>query len=707
MNFLKNISIKAKIFMLICIFMSGFILFGVVSFYELNTYKVNGQHYLEIERGMDLDADSSSARLNLLEADYYIEQLEGEKDTARIQELATKFKESEKDFRDALEKWKKDAPEGEAKNLLLVEGVKVAEDFFDAANKEFIPAVQSGNMDKAQKISDEILNPKATQNLEISEKASKIIREENLKREDEVASAISFATVFMVILALVVGAVVGALGWFIANMINNPLKNVVTKLRAVSDGDVNQTFDYQSKDEIGELADAYRNLNGYIKEIANAVEGLGKGDLSANVAARSSQDVLAMSLKETTNSLKNITAEMNVLIDAAKVGNLSSRGDESKFRGVYKEMIGGINQMVDAITTPIHEASDVLEKIADRDLTAQVKGDYKGDFAKIKNSLNQAASNLDDGFQQVALSAEQVAAAAGQISGGSQSLAQSASEQASTIEEVSSSLQEISSMTQQNATNSKEARSLSDNARTSTERGMHSMDQLSEAIGKIKDSSDSTAKIVKTIEEIAFQTNLLALNAAVEAARAGDAGKGFAVVAEEVRNLAMRSAEAAKTTAQLIDEAVTNTNHGVNLNDEVKKNLAEINEQIEKVSVVVSEIAAASDQQSQGVSQINIAIEQMNGVTQQAAANSEESASAAEELSSQSQEMLSLIARYKLTNMQGNFAPQTYNYNKVKVSPTNGFSNVAKAPKKTVKKSNGKAPKAESNSSLENFIPFD
>jgi methyl-accepting chemotaxis protein len=179
------------------------------------------------------------------------------------------------------------------------------------------------------------------------------------------------------------------------------------------------------------------------------------------------------------------------------------------------------------------------------------------------------------------------------------------------------------------------------------------MKRLADAIDRIKSSSDKTAKIVKTIDEIAFQTNLLALNAAVEAARAGDAGKGFAVVAEEVRSLAMRSAEAAKSTADLIEESVKNAEGGVAINQEVMKNLVEINDQVKKVSDVMAEIAASSEQQSRGVDQVNTAVEQVNQVTQQTASNAEESASAAEELASQAEDMRGVVSSFSLTKVKG------------------------------------------------------
>ncbi len=236
---------------------------------------------------------------------------------------------------------------------------------------------------------------------------------------------------------------------------------------------------------------------------------------------------------------------------------------------------------------------------------------------------------------------EQVSAASTQVSAASQSLAEGATEQAAGLQETSSSLEEMASMTKQNADNAQQASTLATEARTAATSGTESMGRMSGAIQEIQKSSDETSKIIKVIDEIAFQTNLLALNAAVEAARA--AGKGFAVVAEEVRNLAMRSAEAAKNTASMIAESVKSSKNGVDIAAEVGKVLDEIVQGIGKTTDLVSEIAAASQEQAQGIDQVNTAIAQMDKVTQQNAANAEESASASEELSSQAESMNDIV----------------------------------------------------------------
>jgi len=247
-------------------------------------------------------------------------------------------------------------------------------------------------------------------------------------------------------------------------------------------------------------------------------------------------------------------------------------------------------------------------------------------------ALNQIASDLSDGSNQVA-------SAASQVSGSSQSLAEGSSEQAASIEETSASLEEMASMTKRNAENAQKANELAKEARAVADHGVTDMQTMSTAMQSIKTSSDDIAKIIKTIDEIAFQTNILALNAAVEAARAGEAGMGFAVVADEVRNLAQRSAQAAKETAAKIEGAINNTTQGVQISAKVAEVLNEIVSKVRQVDELVAEVSGASKEQTQGIAQVNIAIGQMDKVTQSNAANAEESAAAAEELNAQALKM--------------------------------------------------------------------
>ncbi len=226
-------------------------------------------------------------------------------------------------------------------------------------------------------------------------------------------------------------------------------------------------------------------------------------------------------------------------------------------------------------------------------------------------------------------------AAAGQVALSSQSLASGASEQAAALEETSASLEEISSMTKRNADAAQEAKTLARQTRQAADHGATNIDTMRQAMDEIRDSSGSIARIVKTIDEIAFQTNILALNAAVEAARAGEAGAGFAVVADEVRNLAQRSATSARETAERIEESVTRSERGVQISGQVAASFNEIVTKARKVDELVAEIATASLEQTQGIGQVSTAVAQMDQVTQGNAASAEETASAAEELNAQ------------------------------------------------------------------------
>lgn len=450
----------------------------------------------------------------------------------------------------------------------------------------------------------------------------------------------------LIVMALVLAAV-AAIG------ITRPIVRAVSHIGRVADaialGDVQQTIHVTSTDEMGQLAGSMQRMVDAQKSLAVAATAVSAGDMTVAVSARSDKDALGHAFVHLRGTMEALVSETSTLVTAAKAGQLNTRGDANRFQGAYRDLVQGINDTLDAVVSPINEASDVLARVAERDLTARVVGSYSGDFAKIKNSINTAAETLDDAMSQVNMAAEQVAAAGQQIASGSQSLAQGSSEQAASLEEVSSSLHEMTSSTAQTAANAREARSMSTTALDRVAKGRASMDQLSSAIEQIKQSSDQTAKIVKTIDEIAFQTNLLALNAAVEAARAGDAGRGFAVVAEEVRNLAIRSAEAARSTATLIEESVQHAAAGVAFNAEVLGKLGEIDLDVRRVSDVVAEIATAGEQQNDGVQQISTAVMQLNSVTQQVAANAEESASASEELAGQSMTLTSMVQSFQIS----------------------------------------------------------
>ena len=449
--------------------------------------------------------------------------------------------------------------------------------------------------------------------------------------------------------------------------------NISRQLKAIADfaektavGSIDESADIDTNAEFGKLGISLRKIQQRRKEQDRIASRISQGNLTIEVEEDRDSDIFFKSMKHCIETFQLLDQEILRLTAAIDSGMLSERCNPDRFQGVYASMMHNINHMMEAVIRPVRKSLNVLEKVANRDLTSRLTGSYSGDHATFQTVLNSTIQTLDDALDHVSLAAEQVSSASTHISEGSQVLSHESSQQASSIEQVSSSLHEVSAMSRQNSENAKEVRDLSQGAVSAVEDGVQSMHRLSEAMDRIKASSDSTAKIIKTIDEIAFQTNLLALNAAVEAARAGDAGKGFAVVAEEVRNLAMRSADAAKNTANLIEESVTNSENGVALNQEVLNNLNKISSQVKKVGAVMSEIVAASEQQTQGIDQVNIVINQMNLSTQQIAANSEESASSAEELSGQAEELKRMVRTFQLSGTRSRPAPSLGSYSRGK-----------------------------------------
>ncbi len=382
-------------------------------------------------------------------------------------------------------------------------------------------------------------------------------------------------------------------------------------------------------------------------------------DLAVEPGDEETQDVresflsIAMSLDISVQAIGSLVQDADLLVQAALVGDLGVRADADRHQGEFRNIVEGFNNTLDAVILPINEAARVMERVAARDLTSRVEGAYRGDLARIKETINTAIDNLENALSQVTQSTLQVSGASQQISAGSQSLAQGANEQASSIEEMTSTMAEMATMTRRNAEGARRAKILAGEADANAQAGGDAMERMTFAIAKIKESADQTAKIVKTIDEIAMQTNLLALNAAVEAARAGDAGRGFAVVAEEVRNLASRSAQAAKNTADMLEESGRNAEGGVDIACEVAEVFSRIATNSKEVNVLITEIAEGSREQSTGIEQVSAAVSQMDKVTQQTAANAEESASSSEELSAQAEELQAMVAQFRLRERTG------------------------------------------------------
>lgn len=475
---------------------------------------------------------------------------------------------------------------------------------------------------------------------------AKVADARSLALQNEAAAARAlWVTGVVVVLAVALAVVAGLL---LSRLIGRPLQDMAASARRLAMGDLTPVTPLTQADETGVLSQAFASMVDAQRTLADAASRLASGDLSVRTAPRSDADLLGHSFVQLHAALEGLIADSTRLASAATAGQLNTRGDADRFEGAFADLVRGFNATLDAVILPVQEASAVLTRLADRDLTVRVQGAYQGDHAQIKHSLNAAIDALADALNNVSASTNQIASAADQIATTSQSLAQGSSEQAASLEETTASLAELGGAAVRNAQSARQVQALASEARDVTQDGVQSMHELEQAVQAIGDAAQQTAQIVKTIDLISFQTNLLALNAAVEAARAGDAGKGFAVVAEEVRTLAIRSAEAARQTSALIEQSVERATRGGEISRQVAERLGHIDRQVQKVHEAVGDITQASDGQREGVDQVNTAMSQMNAVTQGVAASAEESSSASEELAGQAQMLAELVGQFRL-----------------------------------------------------------
>lgn len=350
-----------------------------------------------------------------------------------------------------------------------------------------------------------------------------------------------------------------------------------------------------------------RGINRPVKELDNVARKIAEGDLDQSITYNSRDEL----------------------------GTLATN---------FNKTVGRLRNYVNYID----EISNVLRQIAGGNLVFELTLDYEGEFAKVKQALEEISRSLNETLGQINQAADQVSSGSDQVSSGAQALSQGATQQASSIEELAATINEISTQVKDTAATANEVRRQTDQTGEQVATSNTQMQEMIAAMTEISDKSGQISKIIKTIEDIAFQTNILALNAAVEAARAGEAGKGFAVVADEVRNLASKSSEASKSTAGLIEGTVQAVEKGTEIANATAESLFAVVESTKGVVASVDKIASAADQQADSIEQVTLGIDQISSVVQTNSATAQESAAASEELSSQAQVMKSLVGRFTL-----------------------------------------------------------
>ncbi|GAA5316907.1 MAG: methyl-accepting chemotaxis protein [Candidatus Pelagadaptatus aseana] len=338
-----------------------------------------------------------------------------------------------------------------------------------------------------------------------------------------------------------------------------------------------------------------------------------------------------------------IEQEIDAVVDAASAGDFSKQISMAGKEGFFANLSHGLNTLVSTVEVALNDVLRMLGAMAKGDLTERITRDYQGSFGQLKDDSNTTADKLTEVIGNIRSSAQAITSAANEIAQGNADLSQRTEEQASSLEETASSMEEMTSTVRQSSENAQQANSLSQAAQDKAVEGGEVVSRAVSAMDEINDSSKKISDIIGVIDEIAFQTNLLALNAAVEAARAGEQGRGFAVVAGEVRNLAQRSAAAAKEIKELIRDSVSKIADGSQLVNESGETLTDIVSAVEQVSTMMREISEAAQEQSSGIDQVNTAVSQMDDMTQQNAALVEEASAAGEAMAEQARNMSSMM----------------------------------------------------------------
>ncbi len=413
--------------------------------------------------------------------------------------------------------------------------------------------------------------------------------------------------------------------------------------------------------------------------IVEIVTRYAQGDLSVDMDRLPGEKAkVTEAMDKVKAGMQAVNNEIKYLVEGAVAGDFSRRGDAGKYQYEFHAMVSNLNQLMQTCETSLEDVIRIMDALAEGDLTQKITREYQGMFATMKDDANVTVGQLSNIVRQIKDATGLITTASKEIADGNSDLSQRTEEQAANLEETAASMEELTSTVKQNADNARQANQLAASASDVAVKGGEVVSQVVQTMSAINDSSKKIVDIISVIDGIAFQTNILALNAAVEAARAGEQGRGFAVVATEVRTLAQRSAAAAREIKELISNSVHKVEDGTQLVDQAGRTMEEVVMSVKRVTDIMGEISAASQEQSQGIEQVNQAITQMDEITQQNAALVEEAAAASESMREQAEQLSRAVAAFKLE--QGMTLAQTAGSPLVERRGPNRATNVERLP---------------------------
>ena len=568
-----------------------------------------------------------------------------------------------------------------------------------AANARMGDAIRANDLATAQAVSDDQSRPRRrdlfNQIVALSEHALGQLNAEMNSTRTELART---KLLILVTLAVVI-ALAATVGTLIARGISRQLQTAAGLSRAIAKGELDSHVPAASRDEIGMLTQDMLAMRQCIRDVLDAQNEMGRqhgegwishridesgfageyatmvrgtntlvGDHIAvkmrvvEMAKRYASGDLSEQMQDLPNekaavsqaingvraSLLAINTEIKQLSQAAAAGDFSVRGDLGRFDHDFAIMVGSLNAMMEVSERNLGKLSALLRSIADGDLTVRMEGEFHGVFASMRDDANTTVERLTDIVMRIQDAAGSINTASREIAAGNGDLSVRTEQQAANLEETAASMEELTSTVKQNADSARQANQLAVGAAQVASLGGDVVSQVVTTMTDIEASSRKIADIISVIDGIAFQTNILALNAAVEAARAGEQGRGFAVVASEVRTLAQRSAAAAKEIKSLIDTSVSKVAEGSGMVDKAGQTMDEIVTSVRRLTDIMSEISAASQEQASGIEQVNLTINHMDETTQQNAALVEEATAAARSLEEQAGELVDAVALFRL-----------------------------------------------------------